>query len=937
VSGEQYVIPEAETGLAGTYIYGHSYSPFTGAATEVSYPAAGDLPAEAVTTKYDTTYGLPTSLASGWSNVGSYVTQQVYTGYGEPTVTQLKIGGGVYAEQAVSYELDTRRVDRVKVKPETAAGTVVDRSYEYDPTGNILSISDDPEVGVAETQCFGYDTLQRMTSAWTPTTGVPCSTEPSADALGGPAPYFYQWKIDNVGNRTEETSHSAGGDTVRSYQVPAGGKGVVRPHAVTAMTTRKPGQSTGTTVSYGYDDAGNMTTRPGATNGQVLSWDPEGHLAKVVEGGDTTTNLYDAHGSRLIRRDAGGTTLYLPGQEVRRTVSGTTATVSCTRYYGFGGATIASRSTGQQNLTWLFNDHQGTQTASVNAYTQQVGIRRQNPYGEARGTNPAWPNNKGFVGGDIDPTGLTHLGAREYDPVLGRFISVDPLQDLSDPQQWNSYTYANNSPVTLSDPGGTDPCPGGGGGCGYPDTPEHVKDPGACTSANACEHKQRGDGNGSGSTGDGGNGGNGGGRGGSGGSSGSGAGCGSANSCEQRDYARTERLRAAMIQIMSESSPDTRMEIGAFCASDPGMCAAYLQDLKRGAIPWRIAASVHCGRAAACLQDYGIGGMTGGPSLGTTLNPDVGDALFMSVVGGGSGAVALIRSALSGKNAATDRAIRSCLVHYGGNSFNPATLVLMADGTTKPIRDVQVGDLVLAADPKTGEAVAQKVTVLHNTLDLDLVDVQVAVLGGDVATLHTTADHLFWDETLARWVGAGDLQPGHRLSTPEAGVVTVVDRKPVPGSDFMLNLTVSDLHTYFVLAGNTAVLVHNDDPAHVPEADHPKLQAIIQALYKGVGMPERLRDGDGSAMASASEEAKGKPLKFGRDHLKKNTELRAGLAKFFEPDAVYKLKSGKKVPLVGTARDLEVAKSLMQAIDDAHAGNYTGGQKYPGLGRGGDC
>ena len=41
-----------------------------------------------------------------------------------------------------------------------------------------------------------------------------------------------------------------------------------------------------------------------------------------------------------------------------------------------------------------------------------------------------------------------------YDPVLGRFISVDPIMDLADPQQWNAYSYANNTPVTMSDPTG---------------------------------------------------------------------------------------------------------------------------------------------------------------------------------------------------------------------------------------------------------------------------------------------------------------------------------------------------------------------------------------------------------------------------------------------------------------------------------------------------
>ncbi|MFV2104886.1 RHS repeat-associated core domain-containing protein, partial [Micromonospora sp. LOL_024] len=65
--------------------------------------------------------------------------------------------------------------------------------------------------------------------------------------------------------------------------------------------------------------------------------------------------------------------------------------------------------------------------------------------------------DKGFVGGTQDPTGLIHLNAREYDPFIGRFISVDPVIDLTDPQQWNAYAYGNNNPVSFSDPSGLTP------------------------------------------------------------------------------------------------------------------------------------------------------------------------------------------------------------------------------------------------------------------------------------------------------------------------------------------------------------------------------------------------------------------------------------------------------------------------------------------------
>ncbi len=815
VTGERYLIPAAETGLAGSYPYSHQYSSYTGAKTAVSLPAAGDLPAELLTTKYDATTGLPTSLTSGWSDVGTYVAGQQYSAYGEPTVTTLKNAGGVFVEQSISYELDTRRVAQVQVKPENA-NSVVNRTYGYAPYGGIEWVNDSPQTGTAETQCFSYDYLQRLTSAWTPKTDVAavtaCQRAKSVANLGGPAPYWQDWTIDRIGNRTKEVSHVAAGQLTRDYTVPTPGPNVVRPHAVTSMKTTQPGQTTGTTVSFGYDNTGNMTTRPGPTNGQVLTWDVENKLVKIVEGAKTTTNLYDPSGNRLLRRDDTGTTLYLPGQEVRRTSSG----VSGTRYYNFAGATVASRTFGARKLTWLFSDHQGTQQLSMNASTLAVTLRRQNPYGEARGTSPLWPNGKGFVGGDVDPTGLIHMGARQYDSALGRFISVDPVQDLTDPQQWNGYAYANNSPVTYSDPSGLDPCPGGGGGCGYDDTPEHVQDPGACTTSNTCEHKQEiingGDGSAPGSGGN---------PGGSDSSSSPGrnnntgnsrnAGCSSIDGCGP-DYEQIERVRAAMIRLMEAEEPDARTKLGGYCRMQVSRCAAYLIDLKNGAEPWHIAGQILCSELdTSCRENYGIVDMMSGPSLGTALNPDVGDAVLLAVVSGGSGVALRVMKTAIGGNRQTQNSVKECLYQDSKNflnSFDPGTPVLMADGTTKPIRDVQVGDLVLATDPKTGKSGAREVTDLHNNLDDNLIDVLISGPDGSIRTLHTTTEHPFWDETSGRWVDAAQLVPGHELFTPSRAAA-VFALQDVPGSKYMVNLTVQDLQTYYVLVGDTPILVHN--------------------------------------------------------------------------------------------------------------------------------
>ena len=73
-----------------------------------------------------------------------------------------------------------------------------------------------------------------------------------------------------------------------------------------------------------------------------------------------------------------------------------------------------------------------TARAVVNA-TGALSTTWQDPYGATRGTPPtAWTGERGFVGGTKDATGLTRIGARDYDPALQRFSTVDPVQDLAD-------------------------------------------------------------------------------------------------------------------------------------------------------------------------------------------------------------------------------------------------------------------------------------------------------------------------------------------------------------------------------------------------------------------------------------------------------------------------------------------------------------------------
>jgi RHS repeat-associated protein len=484
-TGTRYTIPAGETGLGGTYEFQQTYRP-DGSPESTAFPAVGDLPVEGVTIGYEPVLGLADNLTTVLDvSELSYVSATAYDELGRvgryELYTGMMSGTGSRAWLTYQRDLQTTRLTDVRTERQSLAPNIVtDLTYSFSDAGDITRITD---AATNDTQCLEYDGLRRLVQAWTPATTT-CGT-PSPAGLGGPAKYWVSWSVNAVGNRTQQVEHpTAAGDPTRTtdYAYPAAGAD--RPHAVQATT----GAATGT---YRYDGAGNTVCRryadgnacpatPGPAD-QTLTWDAEGHQASSRDATGLTEYVYDADGNRLLRRDPTGRTLYLPGQEVRYTNA--TGTSTGTRYYTFNGVTVASR-TGS-GLSWLADDHQGTANVAINAVSQVATIRRQTPFGGARGSTASWPNSQGFVGGVNDNTGLVHLGAREYDTSLGKFVSVDPFLDKDDPQSLSNYGYADHSPATLTDPGGTY-IP-----CGTSDDPlEQGKDANDCVdSANEAARK----------------------------------------------------------------------------------------------------------------------------------------------------------------------------------------------------------------------------------------------------------------------------------------------------------------------------------------------------------------------------------------------------------------------------------------------------------------
>ncbi|MBO4164124.1 Hint domain-containing protein [Micromonospora antibiotica] len=106
-----------------------------------------------------------------------------------------------------------------------------------------------------------------------------------------------------------------------------------------------------------------------------------------------------------------------------------------------------------------------------------------------------------------------------------------------------------------------------------------------------------------------------------------------------------------------------------------------------------------------------------------------------------------------------------------GNSFTGDTKVLMADGSHKPIRDVKLGDKVLATDPTTGRTAPRVVTALIvGSGTKQLVDITVTVdgpQGSRAETITATAGHPFWVAEQQQWREAKDLKPGYTFETAD--------------------------------------------------------------------------------------------------------------------------------------------------------------------------
>ncbi|WP_338677871.1 polymorphic toxin-type HINT domain-containing protein [Streptomyces sp. SCSIO 30461] len=844
VTGRETVVPSNATtaGLSGTYKYLYTYTP-TGKPLSVTLPAKGGLAAEKVVTRYDAE-GLPEST----SGLDWYTSDVTYSPYGE--VLRTVSGPQPYRVWTTNFvNQHSGRLQRTVTDRETAnTHRISDSYYSYDASGTITSNArklTDSTGSTWDNQCFTYDALGELVHAWTsditpggsgtgcrssggdtwgyrsdgvsssgpvanaPNTAGDTTSPDSAltDSLKDAAPesgtvstgttaYRQAFTFDWLGNRAGLTEHNTADATKNvSFTYGYGTTGAVKqPHTLTSVTSTAAGQgSTYTNDAVGNTQTRKLSTSATSTTSQSLDWTAENKLNTITSNGVKTSYVYDAAGDRILENSTSGSTLYLGETEL--TTDSTGKIIRASRAYGHAGAPTVVRTTTNgsysgHKLNVLIADHLGTANTTVEiGSTQTVTRRAFKPYGEARGPKPSsWPNKRSYLGVGIDDstTGLTHIGAREYDQAAGRFLSADPLIDIADPLQMNGYAYSHNSPISRSDPTGL-----------YdPDLREYERQ-------QAAKKKKEGD---------------------SGGDNPAPPGTTATTYTITKTVTVTKpapcdwwcKTKGWMQEHATAITIVTEIVVGVACgaaAVAAGAATAGVGAVAVGAACGAIAGAVAgaVGNALDPNADHSLGGYASAVGTGAAVGAAgsiVGGAVFKAATTGAKA----IAKAVAGKtatSAAAGGAKSGVSAATKPQCFLAGTAVLMADGTKKNIEDIKVGDDVLATDPETGQTGARPVTALISTKGVKKLHELSIKTSAATKKITATAEHPFWIPAKRAWVKAGELKPGMMLATADGSRAKVTENRAYTKLVRTYNFTVADLHTYYVLAGTTPVLVHN--------------------------------------------------------------------------------------------------------------------------------
>jgi RHS repeat-associated protein len=425
--GESYLYdaqgrPATVTTVIGgvTLMTRHSYDSTSGRLDTLTYPATYGTTPLRVRHHYDRGRLVRLSDADTY---GTYWQLNAVDSFGQ--VTDETLGNGVRV--ATAHDAVTGRMTSRTAGP--GGGTAHQNlGYAWDAVGN-LSMREERNRGVQEQ--FFYDNHDRL------------------DYVTRGGAVVLDLAYDATGNLTYKSD-------VGQYRYD---------------TTRKQAVVAAGSNTYAYDANGAVVNASGTT----INWLSYGLPSQLTHPNGNYAAFYygpDRARYRQVARAAGvlTETLYAVGGLYERV---TTSSVTSYRHYIVADGrrvAVQKRQAGAPTTTvYLLQDHLG----SVDGFTSTSGaLLSRNfhaPHGARRSgnwlgsapTTAEWQQiqsatPRGYTDHEhLDNVGIVHMNGRVYDPVLGRFLSPDPVvQAPYDTQGLNRYAYVRNNPLRYTDPSG---------------------------------------------------------------------------------------------------------------------------------------------------------------------------------------------------------------------------------------------------------------------------------------------------------------------------------------------------------------------------------------------------------------------------------------------------------------------------------------------------
>jgi RHS repeat-associated protein len=350
--------------------------------------------------------GQPTQIRDGSGTV--YASGLQYYPIG--AVKQFTYGNGV---------VHTLTLNARQMPLQVRDSNVVAYEYRYDGNGNVTAIFDQQQ-GDGYSRVMEYDGLDRLTGAGSASFG---------------RDHWHRYTYDVLDNLL---SARLGGVRQNNYWYGADNR-----------LNNIRNDAGATTIGLSYDVQGNLSNK----NGQVYTFDYGNRLRAVK---DVESYRYDAQGRRIQAIRAGaGNTLSMYGK-AGQLLYEERAGKGRIEYIQFNDSLLATRTGGV--VSYQHTDALGSPVATTNAAGQVAERTQYEPYGAAIGKVV---DGVGYAGHLMDgPTGLTYMQQRYYDPMIGRFLSVDPVAAYDKPiTNFNRYAYAVNNPYVFADRDGRDGIP----------------------------------------------------------------------------------------------------------------------------------------------------------------------------------------------------------------------------------------------------------------------------------------------------------------------------------------------------------------------------------------------------------------------------------------------------------------------------------------------